>query len=536
MPDMKSSDTALVRWGGITMALIVSAGIAVAAMAASGRGAAAGEPRADVVIIAGLKSFGPLERSPVLFLHDKHTEALDKKGRDCSACHKREKDRLVARYMRTEDVGRQEVMRVYHDNCIACHTDMLAKAEKSGPVTCGGCHRGETGVISVRQPMGLDKSLHFRHSKAQENKCERCHHEYNAQEKKLFYAKGQESTCRYCHGAQSVENRSSMRLASHAACIECHGRQIAQKLPSGPIRCAGCHDAKAQAAIEKVASVPRLERGQPDALFVSTAAPGKPAAPPPGEAAPKRMLQVPFDHKAHEVASQNCRVCHHAAMAACSSCHTLEGDAQKGKGITLAGAMHRTGSDTGCVGCHNNTQLEPRCAGCHAAIPQRSAMDESGCRSCHQAPAVDGAPAPEAERARAAALLAARTPMRTTYAEADIPEKVIIKSLAQKYQPAEMPHRKIVAALVKASAESKLAGFFHQDPGTLCQGCHHHSPPSKQPPHCSNCHGKSFDSSKPLAPGLMGAYHQQCIGCHDEMKLAKPVATDCTACHKEKNS
>ena len=33
-------------------------------------------------------------------------------------------------------------------------------------------------------------------------------------------------------------------------------------------------------------------------------------------------------------------------------------------------------------------------------------------------------------------------------------------------------------------------------------------------------------------PGLMGAYHLQCMGCHKEMGMEKPVS--CTDCHKEK--
>ena len=35
-------------------------------------------------------------------------------------------------------------------------------------------------------------------------------------------------------------------------------------------------------------------------------------------------------------------------------------------------------------------------------------------------------------------------------------------------------------------------------------------------------------------PGLKAAYHQQCMGCHREMGLEKPAATECAACHQEK--
>ena len=82
--------------------------------------------------------------------------------------------------------------------------------------------------------------------------------------------------------------------------------------------------------------------------------------------------------------------------------------------------------------------------------------------------------------------------------------------------------------------ENKLAGFFHRDPGTLCQGCHHNSPVSRKPPKCGNCHGEPFYPRKLSMPGLKAAYHQQCMGCHREMGLEKPAATACAACHQEK--
>jgi hypothetical protein len=82
---------------------------------------------------------------------------------------------------------------------------------------------------------------------------------------------------------------------------------------------------------------------------------------------------------------------------------------------------------------------------------------------------------------------------------------------------------------------SKLAGYYHSEPGTLCQGCHHHSPPAEKPPACSSCHGETIEGADAFRPGLVGAYHQQCIGCHEKMGIEKPDARDCNACHVEKN-
>ena len=92
----------------------------------------------------------------------------------------------------------------------------------------------------------------------------------------------------------------------------------------------------------------------------------------------------------------------------------------------------------------------------------------------------------------AQAALAGRQPILATFVEQDIPETVVMKDLADKWQPAELPHRRIVNTLMENLAENKLAGFFHRDPGTLCQGCHHNSPVSKKPPKCGNCHGQPF--------------------------------------------
>ncbi len=115
-----------------------------------------------------------------------------------------------------------------------------------------------------------------------------------------------------------------------------------------------------------------------------------------------------------------------------------------------------------------------------------------------------------------------------------IPETVEIKTIVDEYHPVRMPHRKMVQTLAKASLEDNLALYFHQSPETLCQGCHHNSPVSATPPACGSCHGKSFDFKNVNRPGLKAAYHQQCMTCHDQMKIEKPANQDCTACHLKK--
>ena len=488
--------------------------------------------RADIVTIDGLKAYGPLERPAVRFFHDRHTKAVTKAGGDCTACHIKTEDGLSLKYKRLEDTGKKAVMEVYHENCISCHNDRIAAGEDSGPVTCGQCHTDKRRAVSSRQPFGFDLSLHYRHSKAREKKCGDCHHAYDEKEKKLYYAEGKEGTCRYCHKAQTEENRISMRHASHIDCISCHRETKAKNKFAGPVECGGCHDPISQASIEPVKDIPRMKRNQPDAVLVKTGLEGKEVS---GNPSPL-MGQVPFNHIGHEQANDTCRVCHHAAMNKCSECHSVTG-AQKGDFVTLEQAMHEVKSEQSCIGCHAEKQEKPVCAGCHNFIEQQAAKAElsASCLNCHaQQPEAEAAPTPEEEGMIAKLLLDSRRAVYRTFDESEIPESVKIRKLSDRYEPSDFPHRKIVKKLFENIREDKLAAYFHADEGTLCQGCHHNSPVSKKPPACASCHSKPFDPKNPHRPGLLAAYHRQCIECHDAMGLEKPDTRQCTSCHAEK--
>lgn len=489
-----------------------------------------GESRADILNIDTLKTFGPLERGPVEFFHDKHTVALEKAGKDCVACHLKEtdKDRLSIKFMRLKEDNKKVVMDTYHANCIACHNQMMSAGQETGPIVCAGCHAKEDRAMSSRRPIGLDKSLHFRHEKALEKKCEQCHHVYDEKAKKLIYEKGKEGTCRYCHKEMSEENRISMRLAAHTDCVACHRALQVQHKTAGPVQCGGCHELKQQQKIEVVANPPRMEMKQPDTVFVKTGL--KP------DDATVRMSPVPFNHQGHEALNDNCRACHHASLTACSECHTIQGK-KEGEGVKLAQAMHQKNAMASCIGCHSEKQAAESCAGCHHFMSPTRKGSDAGCLVCHMPGAQAGAPLPSDEKMAAelaGGMLAARTATVSTLPENDIPETVEIKSLADKYKPVILPHRKIVLKLASDIKDNKLANYFHTDPATLCQGCHHNSPLAKKPPLCGSCHGEPFDDRNPFRPGLMAAYHQQCMGCHEEMGIQKPASRDCVSCHKEK--
>ena len=117
-----------------------------------------------------------------------------------------------------------------------------------------------------------------------------------------------------------------------------------------------------------------------------------------------------------------------------------------------------------------------------------------------------------------------------------VPEKVVIDVLTDQYEGAQFPHRQVFRSIESRIGDNGMAAYFHDKQTTLCMGCHHHSPATLQPPKCAACHGDLSKGLQDGRPGLIGAYHGQCIKCHQEMEIKEPAATDCGKCHKEKQS
>ena len=492
---------------------------------------------AGLIVIDVLKATGPLERPPVMFFHSRHTEALAKINRDCSVCHGAdEKGRLSPKFKRTADTDRQTVTDIYHVNCVACHRE-LADTQESGPLTCGGCHQEDPAAASTWTALTFDKSLHYRHVKANEEKCESCHHEFDKKTQQLVYVKGKEGACVYCHQENPADEKTlALKQATHFQCIGCHRDRMANNQLAGPDSCVGCHDADYQAGIKVLDTVPRLERGQPDVVLIH---PDEKTIQQttPGEARPSTMDPVPFDHLGHETANASCKVCHHASLESCTRCHTTPGKKEGGM-VKLAQAMHSTTDNASCIGCHQEMQQAPQCAGCHAFMGKRDKAENESCAACHAAPlsALADPADTKATRKIASNLIQERNTAPRTYSADQIPETVTIAHLSDQFEPASFPHGKIVSTLVEKTRDSRLAGYFHTEKGTLCQGCHHNSPAAEKPPLCSSCHGQPVEGGEAFKPGLSGAYHQQCIGCHTVMGIEKPAARDCNACHAEKNN
>lgn len=490
--------------------------------------------RADVIKIDAMAVFGGLEKAPVEFLHDAHTKALAAKNLDCTACHPTKNNRIYPKFKRLEDTGRKEVMNIYHDGCIACHGEMSLAKEKTGPTDCEDCHTGNEKYLSSRQAMGFDTSLHFAHSQRVENKCEKCHHAYNEDKKELFYDKGNEGTCRYCHEQKTHDNRISMRQASHLDCINCHLNPPVKEQVNPPLTCAGCHDPIERQKIKKRTDIPRMDRHQPDIVLLKSASKSP-------EADPKKnpMNFVPFDHKAHEASNDNCRVCHHKSMQACSECHTPNGSAKGSSGAKapiLENAMHKADSTRSCLGCHNAGKQDRNCAGCHASMGQTREMPKEACLKCHVVPVEDlqNVSTPEQEISLARSALQSTHRSAPVHLKDDIPEIVTIQRLSDQYEAVKFPHRQIITALMDRMQDSRLSGFFHNEKETICQGCHHHSPASDKPPQCANCHGKQWDEKNLTMPGILASYHLQCMGCHKKMNIEKPA--ECIECHELKKT
>ncbi len=457
----------------------------------------------STVVMALPSALGPMQRPAVEFNHEVHATAYELEG--CDICHARDdQQRLQPVLAATSGIeGRDRLIAAYHDTCIQCHEQRSAGGLASGPVACGTCHVKLPPAVSARAAMAFDYSLHARHVKAANDKCENCHHVWDEARRQLRYEEGAEEACRNCHGDRDLENTPSLANASHLGCVSCHLERAAATDGGGPIRCRGCHDAEQQARYTKLEEVPRLKRGQPDVAWVHDA--------------DARFAAVPFDHLAHEPQASFCSDCHHHSLESCATCHTLLG-AEEGAGVTLQQSHHGPGSRHSCVGCHAAATEARACAGCHAVLGASPA--ESTCAVCHSGPATAGA-VQETPPAVPEHVLDPLPPVSDSF-----PETVVIDDLVAEYEATTLPHAKIVRALDSPVRASALAARFHGATETLCSGCHHHSPAGVRPPACRSCHPETADPVSDR-PGLKVAYHRQCVGCHIEMAVEQQGCTDC---------
>ena len=66
--------------------------------------------------------------------------------------------------------------------------------------------------------------------------------------------------------------------------------------------------------------------------------------------------------------------------------------------------------------------------------------------------------------------------------------------------------------------------------GGACATCHNDMA-SNPPQSCARCHGLANEPDAPSRIGLKGAYHRQCIGCHERQPSLASAPTACASCH-----
>lgn len=522
-----------------------------------------------------------LDRAPVLFDHLKHTSALKSKLLDdCKTCHPTSRP--------AQDMGVSELidfvfpakgsvqgnvdnpMVAYHEACVSCHEKKSKEEAKTGPDIglCGECHVRKPSKTAADFKMGMifNYMTHSKHVEAlskiknpeslniagnvtsdtddpKRSSCKLCHHIADEMGKKLLYKINTENACSTCHKQKDKKNVRSIKKVAHAACIGCHmklrkrvkmdtrtsdPKDQAKLAKFGPFECQGCHGPKERLTPAKIAQIPRLMRGQKDYVNISLKDPST-----------GRMKVAAFNHKAHEKQGQFCNSCHHYSLEKCSNCHTPLGEQKKGAGVTYEMAFHTINAKVSCVGCHEEIKTSQNCAGCHHTAATE--IPKTSCPMCHTGPVNTGNQGETKAQGEAQDPLISKDHKIVIKGDKDeLPEVVEIKGLQKEFQPAKFPHKKIVLKLAKISNGNSLASTFHSRMGqhSICSGCHHMSDPGaskdKKVPNCISCHGKKGSAKKELGrPGIMGAYHQQCIGCHQAMDQ-KPKAEECAKCHAEK--
>jgi len=97
-----------------------------------------------------------------------------------------------------------------------------------------------------------------------------------------------------------------------------------------------------------------------------------------------------------------------------------------------------------------------------------------------------------------------------------MPETVVLDMKGDIYGPVEFTH---------------LDHTDYAEQG--CTQCHHQQAPSEPLKPCGACHErKTFrEPDKLNVPGLQGAYHRQCVGCHVDYGSGP---TECAECHEIK--
>ncbi len=501
-------------------------------------------------------------RPAVDFDHEKHSRTLGENN--CRTCHPDNSGNgLVFTFPKNtpDTADEEELMNAWHNACINCHKERAGEDKNAGPITCGQCHVRETErteakhvpiLPSYYEPVrdtyhdeclnchskpdktaqdapvldwkkfqvlqgspakaqipkaAFDYQRHALHTRTLDKDCSLCHH-LSPEKRQILDNEGREPQCRDWQLEPDPDGSWSEQNFAHARCINCHfTRAKAREEKTGPLLCGECHTLSARTP-EQMLDVVRIDCEQKEKILIRSKE-------------STVMDAVPFNHALHQLRTQACQDCHHNGIQPCQECHTKTGD-EKAEFVTLAQAFHRESSSRSCVGCHETQKQKPECAGCHQQL-SASHSAAGACATCHSGTL-------EALE---------RTPMTAppeSLIAPDIQKTWQIKKLGEKYSKVQFNHLAITRALAAVSDASPLASYFHTNNMALCAGCHHYSPlePKKPVPGCGTCHdAKTADASG--RPDLMGAYHQQCLGCHRVTGATEEkMPQTCDGCHPHK--
>ncbi len=176
--------------------------------------------------------FGQPHRPPVEFDHPAHVEAIH--PRSCDTCHRPGGSWQIPLAQGADDA--ETAMNAYHTLCLGCHKKVY------GPVTCASCHVRGRRWKSAPPAKAFGEQLHDRHITALDEACDRCHHVYDTEAKKLVHEPGAEAACADCHPKIATESAIALKDAVHRTCVNCHlQRHKNNKTTGNEISCIACH-------------------------------------------------------------------------------------------------------------------------------------------------------------------------------------------------------------------------------------------------------------------------------------------------------
>jgi len=175
--------------------------------------------------------------------------------------------------------------------------------------------------------------------------------------------------------------------------------------------------------------------------------------------------------------------------------------------VTFSHGMHALLAED-CVACHHHSQpgQTPSCNECHGTSSELKDKYHHLCIDCHKEMKIGPIGCTECHAKK----ITQKAPIKTRSKEG--PEVLTLNTLENIYEAVTFSHQ--------------MHTLVTED----CVTCHHHSQPG-QTSSCKECHGAPSDPKNLNMPGLKGAYHLQCMGCHQEMNGGP---TDCTECHAKK--